>query len=80
MVQVFVTFASFELCFHEHTCDIFYDRLRRRELHLPTVLEAENIFQAELECLLGNKSDSQEHRDMDGDKSFIGMCDLTTVR
>uniref|UniRef100_A0A3B4XUB5 Uncharacterized protein n=1 Tax=Seriola lalandi dorsalis TaxID=1841481 RepID=A0A3B4XUB5_SERLL len=42
----------------------------RKELHLPTVLEAESIFQAELECLLGHKSDSQDHRDREGDKSF----------
>lgn len=62
----------YHICFHAHLNDIFYDRLRRRELHLPTALEPDSIFQAELECLLGSKSDSQEHRDEDGDKSFTG--------
>ncbi|GAA6217096.1 uncharacterized protein C5orf42 homolog [Lates japonicus] len=65
------TAVSLSLAYTSYCTDHFnFARLRRRELHLPTVLEAENIFQAELECLLGNKSDSQEHRDMDGDKSF----------
>ncbi|XP_062269256.1 ciliogenesis and planar polarity effector 1 [Platichthys flesus] len=49
-------------------CD--FARLRRRELHLPTDLEAESIFQAELESLLGNKPDSQGHRDKEYDKSL----------
>ncbi|XP_034064419.1 ciliogenesis and planar polarity effector 1 isoform X2 [Gymnodraco acuticeps] len=48
---------------------IFYDRLRRRELHLPAALEPESIFQVELECLL-RMSDSQESTDRYGDKSF----------
>ncbi|XP_034459066.1 ciliogenesis and planar polarity effector 1 [Hippoglossus hippoglossus] len=49
-------------------CD--FARLRRRELHLPTDMEAESIFQAELESLLGNKPDSQGHRDKEYDKSL----------
>ncbi|XP_019938136.2 ciliogenesis and planar polarity effector 1 [Paralichthys olivaceus] len=49
-------------------CD--FARLRRRELHLPTDLEAESIFQDELENLLGNKPDSQQHRDKEDDKSL----------
>ncbi|XP_060931057.1 ciliogenesis and planar polarity effector 1 [Limanda limanda] len=49
-------------------CD--FARLRRRELHLPADLEAESIFQAELESLLGNKPDSQGHRDKENDKSL----------
>lgn len=53
-------------------CDMFYDRLRRRELHLPAVLEPESIFQAELESFLGNKTASQDCIDKDADKSLSG--------
>ncbi|XP_029372415.1 ciliogenesis and planar polarity effector 1 isoform X2 [Echeneis naucrates] len=64
------TAVSLSLAYTSYCTDHFdFTRLRRRELHLPTVLEAKSIFQAELECLLGNKSDSQEHRDKDGDIS-----------
>lgn len=44
-----------------------------RELHLPTDLAPESIFQAELECHLGNVSASQEHRDKDDQKRFTGV-------
>ncbi|XP_040012827.1 ciliogenesis and planar polarity effector 1 [Xiphias gladius] len=65
------TAVSLSLAYTSYCTDHFdFTRLRWRELHLPTFLEAESIFQAELECLLGNKSDSLEHRDKDGDKSF----------
>ncbi|XP_033503413.2 ciliogenesis and planar polarity effector 1 isoform X1 [Epinephelus lanceolatus] len=65
------TAASLSLAYTNYCADHFdFTQLRRRELHLPTALEPDSIFQAELECLLGNKSDSQEHRDEDGDKSF----------
>ncbi|XP_044029035.1 ciliogenesis and planar polarity effector 1 isoform X2 [Siniperca chuatsi] len=60
------TAASLSLAYTNYCTDHFdLTRLRRRELHLPTVLEPESIFQVELECLLGNKSDSQEHGDKD---------------
>ncbi|XP_037609215.1 ciliogenesis and planar polarity effector 1 isoform X4 [Sebastes umbrosus] len=65
------TAASLSLAYTNYCTDHFdFSRLRRRELHLPTALEPESIFQVELECLFGNKSDSQERRDKDGDKSF----------
>ncbi|XP_071321560.1 ciliogenesis and planar polarity effector 1 [Trachinotus anak] len=65
------TAVSLSLAYTSYCTEHFdFARLRRRELHLPTALEAESIFQAELECILGNKPDSQEHRDKDGDKSF----------
>lgn len=48
------------------------DRFRRRELHLPTALEPESIFQAELESFLGSKTDSQDCIDKDADKSLSG--------
>ncbi|XP_017266224.1 ciliogenesis and planar polarity effector 1 isoform X3 [Kryptolebias marmoratus] len=53
-------------------CTERYDftQLRRRELHLPTVLQPETMFQAELGSLLGNKTDSQECADRDEDKSL----------
>lgn len=51
---------------------MFYDRLRRRELHLPAVLEPESIFQAELESFLGNKTASQDCIDKDADESLSG--------
>ncbi|KAM4527651.1 ciliogenesis and planar polarity effector 1 isoform 2-T2 [Odontesthes bonariensis] len=47
-----------------------FTRLRKRELHLPTVLEPESIFKAELECLLATKADSQVNPNKIGDKSF----------
>ncbi|XP_068429824.1 ciliogenesis and planar polarity effector 1 isoform X2 [Clinocottus analis] len=65
------TAASLSLAYTNYCTDHFdFTRLRRRELHLPTVLEPESIFEVELECLLGNKFDFQERRDEDGDKSF----------
>ncbi|KAK2819157.1 hypothetical protein Q5P01_024718 [Channa striata] len=53
-------------------CTSYFDftRLKRRDLHLPNVLEPENIFQAELECLLSYKSNPQEHLNKEGDKTF----------
>ncbi|XP_060918031.1 ciliogenesis and planar polarity effector 1 [Labrus mixtus] len=65
------TAASLSLAYTSYCSDHFdFTRLRRRELHLPTDLEPESIFQVELECILGNKSHSQELRDKNGDKSF----------
>ncbi|XP_029300430.1 LOW QUALITY PROTEIN: ciliogenesis and planar polarity effector 1 [Cottoperca gobio] len=65
------TAASLSLAYTNYCTDHFdFTRLRRRELHLPTALEPGSIFQVELECLLGNTSESQERRDKDGDKSF----------
>ncbi|XP_062290536.1 ciliogenesis and planar polarity effector 1 [Scomber scombrus] len=65
------TAASLSLAYTSYCADHFdFTRFRRRELHLPTVLEPESIFQAELECLFGNKADSQEGKDEDSDKSF----------
>ncbi|XP_045922847.1 ciliogenesis and planar polarity effector 1 isoform X1 [Micropterus dolomieu] len=65
------TAASLSLAYTNYCADHFdFTRLRRRELHLPADLEPESIFQVELECLLDNKSDSQDCRDKDGDKSF----------
>lgn len=60
------------LCIFIFPCDMFYDRLGRRELHLPAVLEPESIFQAELESFLGNKTASQDCIDKDSDKSLSG--------
>ncbi|KAM3874280.1 ciliogenesis and planar polarity effector 1 [Diretmus argenteus] len=52
----------------EH-CD--FTRLRWRELHLPTDLEPASIFQAQLECLIGRKTGSQETEGDGGNyKSF----------
>ncbi|XP_070707145.1 ciliogenesis and planar polarity effector 1 [Pempheris klunzingeri] len=65
------TAACLSLAYTNHCTDHFdFTRLRRRELHLPTVLQPENIFQVELDCLLGNKSDSHGLRDNGGDKNF----------
>ncbi|XP_053708695.1 ciliogenesis and planar polarity effector 1 isoform X1 [Synchiropus splendidus] len=48
--------------FCRHRMD--FTRVKKKELHLPTVLEPESIFQAELESLLGSKTgisfDSQQ--------------------
>lgn len=72
------TAASLSLAYKNYCTDHFdFTQLRRRELHLPKVLEPEGIFQLELECLLGNKSDSEEYSDKDADKSFTGLLDLT---
>ncbi|XP_022617819.1 protein JBTS17 [Seriola dumerili] len=58
------TAVSLSLAYSSYCTDhLDFAGLRRKELHLPTVLEAESIFQAELECLLGHKSDSQDHTD-----------------
>uniref|UniRef100_A0A3B5A294 Ciliogenesis and planar polarity effector 1 n=1 Tax=Stegastes partitus TaxID=144197 RepID=A0A3B5A294_9TELE len=65
------TAVSLSLAYTSYCTDhLDFTRLRRRELHLPTTLEPESIFQAELECLLDNKADSKECSDKDGDKSF----------
>ncbi|XP_078126837.1 ciliogenesis and planar polarity effector 1 isoform X7 [Sander vitreus] len=65
------TAASLSLAYTNYCTDHFdFTWLRRREFHLPKSLKPESIFQVELECLLGNKSDSQERRHNDGDKSF----------
>ncbi|KAM3599738.1 uncharacterized protein V6R79_010631 [Siganus canaliculatus] len=65
------TAASLSLAYKSYCTDHFdFTRLRKKELHLPQVLEPESIFQVELERLLGNKPDSQEHRDKDKDASF----------
>ncbi|KAM7368998.1 hypothetical protein PAMP_013298 [Pampus punctatissimus] len=65
------TAASLSLAYTSYCSDHFdFTRFRRRELHLPTVLEPESIFQAELECLFSSKADSQERRDEDSIKSF----------
>ncbi|XP_042251450.1 ciliogenesis and planar polarity effector 1 isoform X3 [Thunnus maccoyii] len=65
------TAASLSLAYTSYCSDHFdFTRFRRRELHLPTVLEPESIFQAELECLFGSKADSQEGKDEDIEKSF----------
>ncbi|XP_059214508.1 ciliogenesis and planar polarity effector 1 [Centropristis striata] len=65
------TAASLSLAYTNYCTDHFdFTWLRRREFHLPAALEPESIFQVELECLLGNKSDSQDCRDKDADKSF----------
>ncbi|XP_073334518.1 ciliogenesis and planar polarity effector 1 [Pagrus major] len=70
------TAASLSLAYVNYCTDHFdFTQLRRRELHLPTVLKPESIFQVELECLLGNKSDSQECGDEDGDKSFTDLLE-----
>ncbi len=73
------TAASLSLAYTNYCTGHFdFTQLRRRELHLPTVLEPESIFQLELECLLGNKSDSIECSDKDPDKSFTGSLDVAT--
>lgn len=67
------TAVSLSLVYTNYCADHFdFTRLRRRELHLPTDLEPESIFQVELQCLLGNTSDSQKCREKDGDMSFTG--------
>ncbi|XP_051268723.1 ciliogenesis and planar polarity effector 1 isoform X1 [Dicentrarchus labrax] len=70
------TAASLGLAYRNYCNDHFdFTRLRRRELHLPSILEPGSIFQVELECLLDNKSDSQEHRDKDVDESFRDLLE-----
>nr|XP_046231509.1 ciliogenesis and planar polarity effector 1 isoform X2 [Scatophagus argus] len=65
------TAASLSLAYTNYCADHFdFTQLRKRELHLPTDLQPESIFQVELECLLGNKSDSRECRNKDGNMSF----------
>uniref|UniRef100_A0A3Q3FV11 Ciliogenesis and planar polarity effector 1 n=1 Tax=Labrus bergylta TaxID=56723 RepID=A0A3Q3FV11_9LABR len=61
------TAASLSLAYTSYCSDHFDFT---RSLHLPTDLEPESIFQVELECILGNKSHSQELWDKNGDKSF----------
>ncbi|XP_061589161.1 ciliogenesis and planar polarity effector 1 [Cololabis saira] len=64
------TAVSLSLAYTNHCAehpDITW--FRRRELHLPKVLEPESIFQAELDGLLGNKSESLEYTGKD-DKSI----------
>ncbi|XP_032394686.1 ciliogenesis and planar polarity effector 1 isoform X3 [Etheostoma spectabile] len=65
------TAVSLSLAYTNYCANHFdFTWLRRREFHLPTALKPESIFQLELECLLGNKSDSQERIHNDSDKSF----------
>ncbi|KAF3702035.1 Protein JBTS17 [Channa argus] len=65
------TAVSLSLAYTTYCTNYFnFTRLKRRDLHLPNVLEPESIFQAELECLLSYKSDSQEHLNKDGCKNF----------
>ncbi|XP_041666961.1 ciliogenesis and planar polarity effector 1 isoform X2 [Cheilinus undulatus] len=65
------TAASLSLAYTSYCSDHFdFTGFRRRELHLPTDLEPESIFQVELEHLLGSKSASQELKDENEDKSF----------
>ncbi|KAM9841669.1 LOW QUALITY PROTEIN: ciliogenesis and planar polarity effector 1 [Aulostomus maculatus] len=65
------TAASVSLAYTSYCTDHFdFARINRRELHLPADLEPENIFQAELECLLGSNADLQEHKDNCAVKSF----------
>ncbi|KAF7666285.1 hypothetical protein LDENG_00114050 [Lucifuga dentata] len=65
------TAASLSVAYRSY-CSSHYDftRLRRRELHLPKALEPAIIFQAELECLLSNKTDSWGLGDNKSDRSF----------
>uniref|UniRef100_A0A8C4H2B9 Protein JBTS17 n=1 Tax=Dicentrarchus labrax TaxID=13489 RepID=A0A8C4H2B9_DICLA len=70
------TAASLGLAYRNYCNDHFdFTRSVRRELHLPSILEPGSIFQVELECLLDNKSDSQEHRDKDVDESFRDLLE-----
>ncbi|XP_026029615.1 ciliogenesis and planar polarity effector 1 isoform X4 [Astatotilapia calliptera] len=65
------TAVSLSLAYTSYCTNHFdFTRLRRRELHLPAVLEPESIFQAELESFLGNKTASQDCIDKDADKSL----------
>ncbi|XP_034751796.1 ciliogenesis and planar polarity effector 1 isoform X2 [Etheostoma cragini] len=65
------TAVSMSLAYTNYCAEHFdFTWLRRREFHLPTALKPESIFQLELECLLGNKSDSQELIHNDSDKSL----------
>ncbi|XP_030599039.1 ciliogenesis and planar polarity effector 1 isoform X3 [Archocentrus centrarchus] len=65
------TAVSLSLAYTSYCTSHFdFTRFRRRELHLPTALEPESIFQAELECFLGSKTDSQDCIDKDADKSL----------
>ncbi|XP_047229174.1 ciliogenesis and planar polarity effector 1 isoform X4 [Girardinichthys multiradiatus] len=47
-----------------------FTQLRRRDFLLPTELQPESIFQAELRSLLGSKTDSWEWTDKDGNDCF----------
>ncbi|MED6246047.1 hypothetical protein ATANTOWER_012112, partial [Ataeniobius toweri] len=47
-----------------------FTQLRRRDFLLPTELQPESIFQAELRSLLGSKTDSREWTDKDGNDCF----------
>ncbi|CAJ1070587.1 ciliogenesis and planar polarity effector 1 isoform X1 [Xyrichtys novacula] len=59
------TAASLSLAYSSYCTEHFdFTRFRRRELHLPTDLEPQSIFQAELESLLGNTSDSQDDKSL----------------
>ncbi|KAG7498681.1 cilioproteinsis and planar polarity effector 1 isoform X1 [Solea senegalensis] len=70
------TAVSLSLAYTSYRTDrLEFARLTRRELLLPTAWKAENIFQAELKCLLGNKPDHKEHRDKDDDKSFTDLLE-----
>ncbi|KAK5616788.1 hypothetical protein CRENBAI_020476 [Crenichthys baileyi] len=47
-----------------------FTQLRRRDFLLPTELQPESIFHAELRSLLGSKTDSREWTDKDGNDCF----------
>ncbi|XP_023135531.2 ciliogenesis and planar polarity effector 1 isoform X2 [Amphiprion ocellaris] len=65
------TAVSLSLAYTSYCTDhLDFIRFRRREQHLPAALEPASIFQAELECLLDNKTDSKEFTNKDGGKSF----------
>lgn len=71
--------ASLGLAFTNYCAGHFdFARLRRREFHLPAELQPGSIFQAELQRLLGDTSDSRKGGDEDGDRSFTGWFDLKT--
>ncbi|XP_051794635.1 ciliogenesis and planar polarity effector 1 isoform X2 [Acanthochromis polyacanthus] len=70
------TAVSLSLAYTSYCTDrLDFMRLRRREQHLPAALEPASIFQAELECLLDNKTDSKEFTNKDGDKSFTDLLE-----
>lgn len=73
--------ATLSLAYTNYCTDHFdFSRLRRRELHLPTGLEPQSIFQVELQCLLGSTCDSQEVNEKDGHVSFTGWWCLKPER
>lgn len=66
------TAVSLSLAYTNYCTDHFdFTWFRRGAFHLPIDLKPESILKVELECLLGNKTDSKEFRDKD-DMSFTG--------